>query len=199
VNQKVLPCPRRAVGADFAAHQVRDAAGNRQAEAGAAVLARGRGIGLLEGMEQPRHGVGRNADPGVLHLEAHQHGIAAVFQQPGAQRYRTLRGELDGVAGIVEQPLAQPRRIAAQPQRNGIAIERDIEPLVPRRLADDGRDAVEDRRKRKVGAFQLQAAGLDLGQVENVVDDAQQVRPALSILSSVRPVPASPRCAARGG
>jgi hypothetical protein len=33
-------------------------------------------------------------------------------------------------------------------------------------------------------AFQLQPAGLDLGQVENVVDDRQQVPAAPSILSS---------------
>ena len=45
---------RLAAGAGRAAHQLGDALGDGEAEAGAAVLARGRVVGLLKGVEQAR-------------------------------------------------------------------------------------------------------------------------------------------------
>ena len=167
--------PRRAGGPGVSAHQLRQTPGNRQAQAGAAVLARGRGVGLLEGLEQPIELLGRNADAGVFDFEAHQQALAAVFKHPGAQRNATLVGELDRVTGIVEQTLAQPGRVTAQPQWHAVAVDFEPQPFVARRLADDGRHVVENRVEVKVAALELQPAGLDLGQVQDVVDDGHQV------------------------
>jgi hypothetical protein len=77
VNQKRLPLARPTFGAGAAAHQLRQLARDRQAETGAAVLARGGIVGLLEAGEQARHGVRRDADAGVLDLEAQQR-VSAV-------------------------------------------------------------------------------------------------------------------------
>ena len=63
---------RLARGAGLAAHQARQTAGDRQAESGSAILARGGVVGLLERLEQPRQLRWRDADPGILDLEAHQ-------------------------------------------------------------------------------------------------------------------------------
>ena len=52
---------------DAAAHQVDQAAADRQAETGAAMLARRRHVGLRERLKQPRRLLGRHADPGVAH------------------------------------------------------------------------------------------------------------------------------------
>ena len=60
---------RRAVQLDFAAEQVREFAADREAEAGAAVLAAGAGVGLLERLEDDLLLFQRNADAGVGHLE----------------------------------------------------------------------------------------------------------------------------------
>jgi hypothetical protein len=84
VNQKQLPSPRRAVSADFSTHQFGQPPGDGEAEAGAAILARGRGVGLLEGLEQPGS-VRARCRCRCPDLEAHQQFIAAVFHQPGAQ------------------------------------------------------------------------------------------------------------------
>ena len=61
---------RLALGADRSAHQLDQLAGDREAEAGAAVVARRRGVGLRERLE---HAVERSrvdADAGVGDLEA---------------------------------------------------------------------------------------------------------------------------------
>jgi hypothetical protein len=61
-------------------------AGDGQAQAGAAKAPCGRDIGLLEGIEQLRLLLGRNADAGVAHLEAHQQLAGRrAGQQAGAQ------------------------------------------------------------------------------------------------------------------
>ena len=51
---------------DLAAEQHRQLAADGQAEAGAAVLARGAGVGLLEGLEDQPLLLRRDADAGVL-------------------------------------------------------------------------------------------------------------------------------------
>ena len=48
-----------------------------------------------------------------------------------------MLGKFDGVAGVVEQCLAQARRVAAQPLRRRIAVDFNTQPFVARCLADD--------------------------------------------------------------
>ena len=59
----------RALDLDAAAHALDDAPGDREAEAGAAELARGAAVGLLEFAEDAGLLLGRDADAGVAHLE----------------------------------------------------------------------------------------------------------------------------------
>ena len=61
----VLPSPTLAVDAQVAAEQAGDLAADREAEAGAAVLAAGRAVGLLERLEDQPLLVLRDADAGV--------------------------------------------------------------------------------------------------------------------------------------
>ena len=58
--------------------------GYRQPEAGTTVLARGRGIGLLERPEQPRQLRRFDADAGVFDREAHEQAVARLVEQSGA-------------------------------------------------------------------------------------------------------------------
>ena len=60
---------RRADQPDLAAEQLGELARDGQAQAGAAVLAAGRAVGLLERLEDDLLLVGRDADAGVAHLE----------------------------------------------------------------------------------------------------------------------------------
>src|SRR5262249_49478008 len=94
----------RAVHADRPAHQGDQPGSDGQAPAGAPVFARGRGVLLLEGPENARLLLGRDADAGVADGEAE-----ADFPQPRRRRkavvlvyihahdHLALVGELDGV------------------------------------------------------------------------------------------------------
>ena len=166
---------RRAAGTGLAAHQLRQPPRDGQAQPGAAVFAGGGRVGLLKGLKQARHLRRGNAHAGVLYLKTHQQPLRRVFQQLGPQGNRTLLGELDGVAGKVEQGLAQPRGVAAQPQRHGIGVHRDVQALVACGLPNQRVNVVQNSGQVKVGVLQLQAPGFDFGEVQDVVDDAQQV------------------------
>ena len=62
----MLPLPVDAGELDFAAEQHGQFAADGEAQAGAAVLARGAGVGLLEGLEDEPLLLRRDADAGVL-------------------------------------------------------------------------------------------------------------------------------------
>ena len=69
--------PLLAGDADRAAHQRRQLARNRQAEAAAAIAPRHGRVGLGELLEQARQYRGGDADPGIGHVEAQQKPLAA--------------------------------------------------------------------------------------------------------------------------
>jgi hypothetical protein len=83
----------RAAQREFAAQKARQLAADRKTEAGAAILATGAGVGLLEGFEDDLLLLRRDADPGVGNLEGHhraclvQRGIVG----PPARRHRHRR------------------------------------------------------------------------------------------------------------
>ena len=167
--------PQPAVGADFTTHEFRQASGDHQTEAGAAVTTRGRGVNLFEGMEQAREFIGCNAYPGIGDLEAHQEVLALFFEQPDAERNRAAFSELDRVTRIVDQRLAHAGLIAAQPARNIVAIELDAQALGLRRAGDHRTHMIQHRAQREISLFQAQSAGLDFREIEDVVDDGKQV------------------------
>ena len=65
----MLPTPGVAAQLNLAAEQAGQLAADGEAEAGAAVLAAGAGVGLLERLEDDALLLGRDADAGVRHLE----------------------------------------------------------------------------------------------------------------------------------
>ncbi len=137
---------------------------------------RGRGVGLVEGREQAGQLVGRDADALVLHVEAHQElGAEGVFE-PGAQQDAAVLGELDGVAGEVQQHLLQPQRIAAQGTHQlGSDLDVEAESLAGGRLTQLLLDVAHHPVEHEAAGGEFQLARLDLGKIEDVVDDAQQV------------------------
>ena len=166
----------RALDARVAAHQLGQAARDRQAEAAAAELARDRWIGLLERLEQALHFFRIDADAGVLDFKADQQATLVGFNEPGAHDDLAALGEFDGVGGEVEQRLTQPRRVAVQPDRGVAKIDHDAEPLLARFVDDHRAYRADDRIEREVRVFDLHLAGVDLGEVENILDQFEQMR-----------------------
>src|SRR5690606_40246614 len=87
--------PRFAMEADFAAHEFDQALGDGEAEAGAAELARGRGVRLGEWRKQARLLGFRNADTGVAHFEAQGGWLLILAEGLDAEDDFAAVGELD--------------------------------------------------------------------------------------------------------
>ena len=164
-----------AFDADFAAHHLHQLTGDRQAQPGAAVLARGGAVGLGEGIEQLVDLLLGDADAGVDDRELQAAAIVPVFQRHHLQDDMAVVGELDGVADQVHQDLAQAAGIAVYALRAvGGEIEHQLHLLVDGRGHQQVADLVGGDLKIEIQRLQLEPAGLDLGEVEDVVDDGQQ-------------------------
>ena len=84
-------------------------------------------------------------------------------------------GELDGVAGEIEQHLAQARGIADDFLRQPLVDEGcDLDVFAPARAAPAARRFPRPARPSANGRLQFELAGLDLGEVENFLDQRQQ-------------------------
>ena len=88
----------------LATHELGQALHDGQAQAGAAVFARGGGVGLFERPEQPRLLLGGQTDASVLHLKAQVDDLVAGLQQLGGSVVRQVRagfaGEEAGLGGV---------------------------------------------------------------------------------------------------
>ena len=166
------------------AHHLGQAFADGESEAGAAVLARRRNVGLLEDLEQPALLLFAHADPGVADFEADAHAIVdrpapAVmgtgFDDPAAHENPSALGELDGVADEVEQDLAETIAVAMQRRRQMVGIDDQFDILACRLVAHHVDHTEQHAVDREVAAVHAQLAGFDLRQIEHVVDDAEQV------------------------
>ena len=103
--------------------------------------------------------------------------IAAVafIDQRGAQGDEPLVGEFQRVVGVIEQRLTQPRHIAGQPLRHVVHVDVEAQPFRARAGTDQRADIGEQLAQVEVALLELQAAGLDPREVEDVVDQHQQM------------------------
>ncbi len=166
-------------GADhsyLAAHQPRQPPADRQSQAGPAIVSRRGVIRLDKGFEQPRLLRWRQADALIFHLKPQQHAIARFRVEAGADRDRAAFGKFDGVSDEVQQNLPQPQQIAAQPRRHvGIDGLDQAQPLGGRPLAEQAEGVIDDLHQPELGFLQQQPTGLDLGQIQDVVENPQQM------------------------
>ena len=107
---------------------------------------------------------------------AHQRRrVARAGRRDAATHDLALVGELDRVADQVDQHLAQPRGVAAHQRRDlGTDRRRQLEALRVRRSASRSQTPSTSLAQVEVDALELELAGLDLREVEDVVDDRQQ-------------------------
>nr|GEU28571.1 hypothetical protein [Tanacetum cinerariifolium] len=166
----------RAVHADGPAQQLDQPLGDGQSQAGAAEAPRGRRVGLGERREQARHLLFAQADARVAHGKAQQRGTAVRRRQaPHPQRHFALPGELDGVAGQVDQHLLQAQGVAHECARHvRIRADGQFQVLVAGAHAHDGGHRMQHVIEFEPRRMRLHLPGLHLGQVEDVVQDAQQ-------------------------
>ncbi len=182
-----------ALGVDLAAEQPGDLAADRQAEAGTAVLAAGGAVGLLERLEDLPQLVAGDTDAGVGDGEGDQLVVRALdgagLQQSLAHVRRDLPagradrevdgarvGELHRVGDQVAQHLLEPLLVGVQGDRQGGRDpDGEVQVLVQRDRLEGGLHVVDQLDQGDPGRADVHLAGLDLGQVEDVVDQLEQV------------------------
>ena len=116
----------------------------------------------------------RNADPRVRHLESDPLRLPAA---PGndPQPDRSLRRELDGVAKQVEQDLAESLFIAEHERRQIRGnIGAQLQALGLGRAQGHPYGRSYQTREPTRGVLDRHHAALELGKVQDVVDDAEQ-------------------------
>ena len=177
-HRKTRALARLAGYFDRAAHHFHQPSADRQAQASAAVLAGSRAIGLPEMLENLGLGCGRDTNPAVLHGQAQLPALVTGIGDLQAQRNLAVLGKFERIAQQIGHDLPQTQGIATHHQLAvGWQIGLQGQPLAPGRLGKKLQRLGEQRTQVEIGHIQFQLAGLDFGEIENVVDDAQQVPP----------------------
>ena len=166
---------RFALRPDGAFHHLHQAFAYGEPEAGAAVFSGGGRVGLRKRLKEARALLRRHADPTVANRELQLDAVLKLFLDRHDQHYLAVIGELDRVVDQVDEDLTETQRITHQVRRNiGLRGDQELELLVLSLVTHNDGEIVERIFKLKFGLLDIQLAGFDLGEVQNVVDDAQQ-------------------------
>ena len=170
---------------NFAAQQLAQLARDGQAQAGAAVLAAGGSIRLPEGLEDESLLLEGNADAAVADRESQGLGgaqpagreVCAGPRPSDRQGHSALFRELECIRQQVLQNLFQTLRVG---QDHGRQIGRNLGPkvelLFPGERLEQPGEIVAQLAQTEFFDPQFHLARLDLGQIEDFVDQFQQVR-----------------------
>ena len=164
-----------AVGFDGSAHQLRELKRDRQAETGAAELAGCGCVGLSERVEQRGDPVRRDPDARIANLEAHRDGLRRSPRNAHFHNHLPLRGELDRVGHQVGEDLADAHSITADHARHVVVNEGlQLQSLRNRGGGDRVAAGLHHVVQVEVAPLNLKPTGLDLRDVENVIDHRHQ-------------------------
>jgi len=118
----------------------------------------------------------QDAHPGVAHFEAQLMMGAGFAEAADVDRDRAAFGELERVADQVADNLPYPQRVAAH-SRTYVRcdVQRQSKALDLRLPFEQPDHRIEQFAQVDVDAFKLQPVGFELGVIEDVIDDAQQL------------------------
>ena len=160
---------------EVAPHPVHQPLADRQPEAGPSEAAGGRGVRLAEGVEEAGPRLVADPNPRVAHRKADRHPVALFGGEVNTQGDLTPLGELHRVAQEVEKDLAQPPRIAHHPAGDRLAhVDNQLDPLLRGAPRHQGRHPLGALAQVKGDLLEGELARLDLGEVEDVVEDREE-------------------------
>ena len=122
-----------------------------------------------------------DADAGVRHRD---HQVTRL--QPGGHGHRAaVVGELHRVAEEVEQDLAEPQLVSANRRQVIGELEGQGDAVLCRPLPNQRQGVLEGDRRVEGRQVQLHLAGLDLGEVEDVVEQREEVPAGVANVAEV--------------
>src|SRR5271157_2596889 len=169
-DREAAALPRRALHHDRASMQFHQAPGDGQSQASTLPAVAGWAaylVKLVEDRLQIRDG---NANSGVADTESRGILLACI----GNPHPAILRGELYGVAQQVVEHLLEARPIGADRHADGhLVVDRNMFDL--RQRPDHREHFLQGFGRAEHLAVQIDASGLDPGNIQQIVDDVQQV------------------------
>jgi len=170
------PASRLTRERDRASHHRDELGGNGETEPGAPVVAGGRAVRLIERVEDEELFALGHADARVAHGEANDRARFVARDEVCPDEDLSLVREFHGVAHEVDHDLLQALRIADQ---RGGHVGRDAQDEPDALRVRAVREAPQRRAQAAAGLeldrLELQLACLDLGEIEDVVDDAEEL------------------------
>src|SRR5262249_28272768 len=134
-----------------------------------------RAVALRERLEEPASLLGHDPDARVLHLEPYERNAARAGSGRDTDDDRSALRVLDCVAQQVDEHLAYPSRIPARaPGHIGRDQTGEVESPLTRGLGQEIDRVLDQGVELERDALDLEPAGLDLGEVEDVVDDTEE-------------------------
>ncbi len=161
---------------DTATHQLDQAFADRQAESRTAVFPGRRRIGLGERLKKLARRRRRHTHTRVTHHEKQIDDTSPGTLVDHLDTDTTFIGELDRIADQVDQYLAQPDRIPGHEQRHIVLNDgRDTQAFAFGTLGHQRGNRLDDITQIQVDGFEFELTRLDLGEIQYVVDDSQQM------------------------
>ena len=176
---------------DLAAHELGQLAADRQSQARPLERAVPFVLDLVEHAEHVLDLVGRDADPRVLYGDVDAvAGVVVVADGPDdADQNMTAQRELHRVADEVGQDLAHPPGVADElGGQEHVVVQQQVQRLLLHLRAHQHQNLVHAGFQIERIAAQLDPVGLDLGEVEDVVEDLQQGGPGVADRVDVEPL-----------
>jgi hypothetical protein len=158
-----------------AAHHARELAGDGKAEPRPAVAPRGQGIGLGEILEQFRLLFGGEADAAIG--DGKLDPIASIRHFAHPQRDIALFRELAGIAQQIEQDLLEPHGVRGERTEVLLGLDDEAVLVLLGELSRGADDLIDKARQINRLGIELELAGFDLREIEDLVDEAQEVGP----------------------
>ena len=147
-----------------------DGSRDREADAGAAVLARSRGVDAVEALEQARQRLGRDADSGVgdAHLDR------AVVTVRLDAHLASLGGESDSVVDEVEDHLVHALGVGLDRREIVGHVAAHVDVAIGARHLDLRHHLRHQRAERDLLAAQRHLARLELREIEQLLHEAAE-------------------------
>ena len=156
-------------------HQFHQVARDGQTQAGAAKAAGGGLVCLTEFLEEAVLDVWGHADPGIAHADLHQQLGLVAGETAKGQLDLAYLGEFEGVTTEVQQDLADAQGVPHQHGGEGVVMSHQEPDALEFRLGAYGVGQVLAQGvEAELDRLDLHLAGLHLGEIQDVVEDAQE-------------------------
>ncbi len=167
--------PHLTLHADGPAHHVHELAADGQAQPRAFLAAPRAAVGLPEGLEDAGLVLRRDPDAGVADPEPQPVVLVLLPLLVGQDHHLALLGELHGIAQQIDEDLAQAVGVTPHQRRHtGPNVADQLQPLARGHGGHCQRRGLHHQPHIEGRFRQLQPTGLDLREIQDVVDQRQQ-------------------------